>query len=247
MDQPESQAVQTYHGSPPPNDAKLVIPTWIVALVAVAQAALFLWQLNSMREGILDATLAANAAKISADAANKAAEISFNQLKLGLDAGSKAERGLLITDGWEAQYTGAGQLVLSFKLKNTGRSPNYILAGKFEFALSGDFPPTFSEPPKDIAPLPGIIRQTTDSLIVIKDLPAMKEYDAAFLRVTVRYRDIYGSQYELVSTAKYASVEGKPSFQFPEVPVPKEQWATDAGVFAKTRLYNGHRQLSDGE
>jgi hypothetical protein len=81
MDQLESQAVLTYHGSPLPNDAKLVIPTWIVALVAVAQAALFLWQLNSMREGMLDATLAANAAKISADAANKAAEISFTDLR----------------------------------------------------------------------------------------------------------------------------------------------------------------------
>jgi hypothetical protein len=68
-------------------------------------------------------------------------------------------------------------VTISFKLKNTGRSPNYILAGEYEFAISADFPPIFSGSRKDIPQLPGIIRQTTESQIKVAELPIIKETD----------------------------------------------------------------------
>jgi hypothetical protein len=72
--------------------------TFCLLIVAIVQAALFLWQLRYMRKGIEDAISATKAAKDAANAASEADGISREAFKV-------TERALVFLDGFDYELT----------------------------------------------------------------------------------------------------------------------------------------------
>ena len=255
-------------------NAELTGSTWLtkdaagfftagLVLIGISQAILFYVQLLYMRKSMDDTKSVAEAARVSAMAATRSADVVYNQLKIALDSAIKAERGLLVTDDWQIVGFGPRERpTISCILRNTGRSPNYITQGMYDYSVANELPTAFDIFEQPILPLPGIIRQTTGSVIVINDLPELSEteyYDrlaeggaSLYLRIRLRYRDVTGGRYEIITTAKYGITADRDGerlfgFEFPEEQKLEEDWPRDAGEFADSRQYNNHRSIDTGD
>lgn len=105
----------------PPFDNLITWFTGLLVLVGAIQAFFFFVQLKIMRSGIRDATTAANAATMSADASKKSADIAELTMRVGGRAFVYAIR---IMPFWE-DSTAKGEYNWRFRpeLKNTGATP----------------------------------------------------------------------------------------------------------------------------
>jgi hypothetical protein len=105
--------------------------------------------------------------------------------------------------------------------------------------------------------LPGILRRGQESPIVISEyLPAVDDRAIregkvfVYLRIIVLYRDIFGANYEMRTTAKYGKIvdpkgEAVLGFEFPEKPLPAQFWKVPPKEFVRHRQYNSHKRFED--
>jgi hypothetical protein len=69
-----------------------------------------------------------------------------------------------------------------------------------------------------------------------------------FARIVFSYRDIFGTRYEVRSTAKYGRVTSRTGtavmgFEFRDTPIAETDWDIDTCNFARLRQYNGFRRI----
>ncbi len=101
-----------------------------VALVAIGQAGLFIWQLRYMRQGMNDATIAANAAALGARAA-VAIELPIIRV-----APEKASYGEGIEFGVRTEYLYLQRMLYT----NGGRTKAFPIAIEFGWTVGDDLP-----------------------------------------------------------------------------------------------------------
>lgn len=194
--------------------------------------------------GIVVAFYAYNEARRQADVADDRTKID--------------QRGQLVADKFAVNRLEAGQTpVASFILSNTGRTPASVYGGRYEAVTSVELPDRFAGDPRSLPRLPGILRQGQESTIVISEyLPpvddsALREGKVfLYLRITVLYRDIFGTNYEMRATAKYGMIvdpkgEAVLGFEFPEAPPTPELWKATPREFVGYRRYNSHKRIEE--
>jgi hypothetical protein len=131
--------------------------------------------------------------------------------------------------------------VISFKLRNTGKSPAHILKATYEYALGGDdiTKIIFGQRKQFIGQPAMIDADTLSAPLVVADLPALAPDTKAalstggqwiYLRSIIIYQSILAQLYQGRFTAKYGRIAGPDGkavlgFQFPEADFPPDQWA----------------------
>jgi hypothetical protein len=114
--------------------------TFGLVTIGIGQAFLFFIQLRYMRSGMDDATIAASAAKESADTAKIQAEVAVGTLKAMQDTAERQLRAYVFAAGAKLTDFSAGKIVrASFVVKNTGQTPAYDLA--VIYGMGADFRP----------------------------------------------------------------------------------------------------------
>jgi hypothetical protein len=130
----ETQRVADYTGY-------LSVFTLLLVLVAVAQAGLFFWQLGYMKQGMADATKAANAAARSADAlvASERARFFIVLERHGLSLQIKAVR--------DSGHLLPGENVnFTFFFKNYGKTPGILKEQVIGSVIADELPKTLLLP-----------------------------------------------------------------------------------------------------
>jgi len=92
--------------------------TFLLVIVGLGQAGLFLWQLRLMRKGFADAKEAAEAAKLSVEVANES-------LKLSRDTTQKQLRAYVFAFDADVFDAGTDSVRASIAIKNSGQTPAY--------------------------------------------------------------------------------------------------------------------------
>jgi hypothetical protein len=184
--------------------------------------------------------------------------VAYGALTVADDRSRIEHRGQLITGTWKIdRLDNATGPVVSFTLTNCGNTPTYILQGTYEAVLSIDLPDDFAQKSRRLPRLPGILGKGQESSIVISEqLPpinseALREGTWSFyLRAVLAYRDIFGTRYELRSTAKFGKIiksngDADLGFEFPEKPLSVKLWDIEPKEFVKLRQYNSHKRIED--
>jgi hypothetical protein len=121
--------------------------TFWLALIGIGQAGLFFIQLRYMRKGMDDATIAAVAAKESADTAKTQAEVARGTLKTMQDTAERQLRAYVFVE--RAQIVnlidGIGRPEAHVVIKNYGQTPAYELVNIIGLAIDEyPTPPTLN-------------------------------------------------------------------------------------------------------
>jgi hypothetical protein len=128
---PEAERNEEERQQKAANERGLVVGTWVLTLatallfaVAAIQAAFFWVQLQFMREGMRDATIAANAAKESADTAKTQAEIARDALEASQDTAKRQLRAYVHVADVEVNHgNDEWQPNIRIMIKNYGQTP----------------------------------------------------------------------------------------------------------------------------
>lgn len=185
-------------------------------------------------------------------------KVAFNAYKLTDDRTKIEQRGQIVdlADSWVVNRPDdANGPLVSFKISNPGRTPAYVLKGHYEAVTGTTLPERFAE--ERPFPYPGILRQGQKTQIVIPrhfppmDVAAIREGRTfLFVRVVIEYRDIFGTRFEMRTTAKYgktvnADGDEPLGVEFPEALLSPELQKASTGEFVKSRKYNSHKRLED--
>jgi hypothetical protein len=214
-DKPNSPPDEEKSKTSPPSKRRsgpnwwVAVFTVVLAVIAAIQAGLFYWQLGLLKESLIDAKAAADAARDAANAAMQSADIATN-----------SERAWVVTDAtfssdWpDLMKKGApDKSKVILKIKNAGRSPAEleqveILA--FVYPANDDFPnePVYGDGSKGSLGLdlmPGEIIQAGEDRVMIcsiQNFEILEDVEIGRLRRRetrlycygrLNYKDISGS------------------------------------------------------
>jgi hypothetical protein len=193
-------------------DAELTGSTWLtkdaagffafsLVLVGLGQALLFFVQLRYMRNGMDDATIAANAAKESADTAKVQAEVARDTLRTMQETAKQQLRAYIAVRDVRIYYAdGEWQPNIQVTYRNYGQTPAHAVGNRINYFFQIAGPATFnatSENDPHLMYLAPSQEKTTTVLIpqvhwnLFKDAVAKKGI-AFFIFGEIHYIDVFG-------------------------------------------------------
>lgn len=175
--------------------------------IGLGQAYLFWWQLHLIREGLTDTQEAADAAKESANVARLALEAAETPYLIAIVEAYKPE----IVDYTDTRYPSATfqsqssdpNALVSYTLKNCGRSPAILLEVYQGLIASAQMPATISFPPPQTNSFINEILEAGSSSkprrfrngSVRENWTPADQTRAAWLVGQTRYADVFGNQF----------------------------------------------------
>ncbi|MCP1844036.1 hypothetical protein J2R78_007003 [Bradyrhizobium sp. USDA 4538] len=218
---PEAERQEEERREKASNERGLVLATWILALVtgllflaAAIQAGLFVWQLGYMREGMKDATLAASAAKESADAAKLQAAVASGTLQTMQDTAERQLRAYVGVDNASIKQVETGSPEVAVYIKNFGQTPAHDVKMWIHMWIERHpLRVKLPEPPPDLPTSTAVLYPGSEVIFYANKIPPVPApaipalgtaEGTVYVYGAIRYRDVFGRH----RTTKYRLMHG---------------------------------------